>query len=246
MNKKFISLLVVSLAFVSGCVKSASSVSSESSKSESASQSVSASQSSSSSQSSSESKSESKSESNSSSDGTISNPITILPADAPAKDTATNTYPADAEYTVGGAKFEFSKIMKGSQQPLDKDDKTIKTNINLMQSAGEDGTIYNTEKLNVTKITMVFLNKVSTYNNVYPIESVYTGDVANPATTKAPVVTPVSSLTSEGYKIFTQEFTFTTPVSFFTIKNDDYYHADEKSTFRAVYFFSITIALQDA
>jgi hypothetical protein len=231
MNKKFISLLVVSLAFVSACAKPASS-SAETSKSESVSESASTSQSAS------ESKSESATNSTSSETATT---IKIMPSDAPDKDTATNTYPADAEYTVGGAKFEFSQIMKGSQQPLDKDGKTIKTNIPLIQAAGETGYLYNTEALKITNIKMIFLNKVSTYNPVYPIESVYTGDTSHPATTKASVVTPVESLSSEGYKIFTQEFAFATPISYFTIANDDYFHADASSSFRAIYFFSIEI-----
>jgi len=128
--------------------------------------------------------------------------------------------------------------MAGNQQPLDSNDKTM-TGIDVIQAKALVGAIYNTTALNVRRVKITFLNKTSTYNTAYPVESVYGGNSAHPLQQKGEGGTVEQSFSPAGYKQITQIFTFPEGVDYVTVANDGDSSGDVYSGGRAAYFTSI-------
>jgi len=128
--------------------------------------------------------------------------------------------------------------MAGNQQPLDSSDKTT-TAMNVIQARALTGAIYNTTAFNIKCVKITFLDKTSTYNTAYPVESVYGGGDAHPLTEKGEGGQMEQSLSSAGYKQITQIFTFPEGVSYVTVANDGDSSGDVGSNGRAAYYTSI-------
>jgi len=175
--------------------------------------------------------------STSSNNPTIQNVI-LTPAEAPAKENS--TYPIGKTVSVGGIVFAFQDIMGGNQQQLDSNNKAT-TALDVIQAKALTGAIYNTTALAIMSVKVIFIDKTSDYNLIYPIENVYGGDAAHPLTEKAQGGEVEKSLSSTGYKQITQVFTFPDGVNYVTLANDSDSSGDTSSNGRAVYFTSIEV-----